>query len=85
MKLKLERRWKKDTYTIGVLSIDGRRLCETCEDKDRSLKQTDRLAKIQSVKISTETAIPTGTYKVRMDIVSQKYAKVSWLDRKSVV
>lgn len=78
MKLKLERKWKKDTYTIGVLSIDGRRLYETCEDKDRGLKQTDSLSKIQSVKVPTETAIPTGTYKVRMDIVSPKYAKVSW-------
>lgn len=78
MKLKLERRWKKETYTIGILYVDGVRFCETCEDKDRGLKQTDSLAKIKSVKVPNETAIPTGTYKVRMDIVSPKYSKVSW-------
>lgn len=78
MKLKLERRWKKETYTIGILYVDGVRFCETCEDKDRGLKQTDSLDRIQSVKVPTETAIPAGTYKVSMNIVSLKYSKVSW-------
>lgn len=78
MNLKLVRKYKKDTYTIGILYVDGVYFCETCEDKDRGLKQTDSLAKIQSVKVPTETAIPTGAYNVRMDIVSPKYAKVSW-------
>ena len=41
MKLKVDRRWKKDTYTIGVLYVDGVRFCETLEDRDRGLKQGD--------------------------------------------
>ena len=58
MKLKVERRWPKATYTIGVLFIDGIRYCETLEDRDRGLKQTDRLSFIQSRKVAGETAIP---------------------------
>ena len=78
MKLLLERRWKKATYCIGVLSVDGVRFCETVEDRDRGLKQSDALAWIQAKKVYGETAIPTGTYRVRMDVVSPKYAGVKW-------
>ena len=80
LELYLDRRWKKDTYTIGVLSITDRRLkfSETCEDKDRGLKQTDTIAKIKELKVPGETAIPKGTYKVTLDIVSPKYAAVAW-------
>lgn len=78
MKLKLVRKWKKETYTIGVLYVDGKYMCETCEDKDRELKQTDSLAKIQAVKLPNETAIPTGVYKVRMDIISPKYSQIDF-------
>lgn len=78
MRLLLERRWRKPTYTIGVLSVDGARFCETVEDRDRGLKQSDALAWIQAKKVYGETAIPTGTYRVRMDITSPKYAGVKW-------
>lgn len=78
MRLLLERRWKKATYTIGVLSVDGVRFCETVEDRDRGLKQSDAVAWIQAKKVAGETAIPKGTYRVRMDIVSPKYAGVKW-------
>ena len=64
MKLLLERKWKKDTYTIGRLYINGVFFSNTVEDKDRGLKQTDSLAIIQSKKVYAETAIPTGTYKI---------------------
>ena len=78
MKLRLERRWKKETYTIGVLFVDGFRFCETLEDKDRGLKQTDSLAYIKSRKVYQETAIPTGTYEVAMNITSPKYSASAW-------
>ena len=74
MRLLLERRWKKATYTIGVLSVDGVRFCETIEDRDRGLKHSDALDWIRAKKVAGETAIPKGTYRVRMDIVSPKYA-----------
>ena len=78
MRLTVDRRWKKATYTIGILYVDGVRFCETLEDKDRGLKQTDSYSSIRSRKVYGETAIPAGTYGIRMDIVSPKYGAVSW-------
>lgn len=78
MKLKVERRWPKATYTIGVLFIDGIRYCETLEDYDRGLRQSDPLRDIQRRKIAGETAIPKGTYEVQMNVTSPKYAGVAW-------
>ena len=80
MKLTTDRAWKKGTYTIGRFFVDGRRFYETLEDKDRGLKQTDSLDHILKVKVPGETAIPSGTYEVRIDIVSPKYKAVKWYD-----
>ena len=78
MKLEVVRKWKRDTYTIGALYVNGVRFCDTLEDKDRGLKQTDSLATIKSRKVYGETAIPLGTYKVLMDVVSPKYSLVAF-------
>ena len=78
MELRLERRWKKATYVIGVLFIDGIRYCETLEDYDRGLKQSDPLPTIQKRKVAGETAIPKGVYEVTMNVTSPKYAAVAW-------
>lgn len=78
MKLRLERRWKKATYTIGVLFVDGIRYFETLEDKDRELLQTDPPTYISARKVAGETAIPRGTYTVTMNVTSPKYAGVAW-------
>ena len=78
MKLKVERRWKKATYTVGILYVDGVRFCETLEDKDRGLFQGDTISLIKSTKVYGETAIPIGSYKVAMDILSPKYSAVAW-------
>lgn len=78
MRLLVDRRWKKATYTIGILYVDGVRLSETLEDRDRGLKQSDPVGVIQSGKVYGETAIPTGVYSVTMDVVSPKYAAVAW-------
>lgn len=78
MKLLVERKWKKEGYTIGKLYVDDVFFCNTLEDKDRGLTSSTSLATIQKIKVKGETAIPTGTYNVRMDIVSPKYSKSSW-------
>lgn len=78
MKLKVERKWKKETYTIGILYVDGVRFCETCEDKDRGLLQDNPISYIRSIKVPGETAIPKGEYLLRLDIVSPKYSQVAW-------
>lgn len=44
--------------------IDNVYFCDTLEDKDRGLKQSDSIDSIKSKKVHGETAIPTGIYKV---------------------
>lgn len=78
MRINIDRLWPKETYTVGLLYVDGVRLCETLEDKDRGLNQADDLSVIRSVKVYGETAIPAGTYTVAMNIVSPKYSAVKW-------
>lgn len=78
MKILVDRKWKKEDYTIGKLYVDGVFFSNTLEDKDRSLTSSTSLEEIKKSKKAGETAIPTGTYKVRMDIVSPKYSKSSW-------
>lgn len=78
MKLLVDRAWKKETYTVSRLFVDGKRFYEVLEDADRGLKQTDLVGYILAKKVPAETAIPSGTYNVRMDIVSPKYSAVKW-------
>lgn len=78
MKLLIDRKWPKSTYTIGRLYIDGIFYCNTLEDADRGLKQSDSLDYIKSRKVAGETAIPKGVYGVAMNVTSPKYAGVTW-------
>lgn len=56
MELKIERKWPKDTYTVGRLYVDGKLFCNTLEDRVRDLNTEE--------KIYGETAIPAGRYRV---------------------
>ena len=78
MKLLVDRKYKKETYVIGNLYVDGKYFSNTLEDRDRGLKQTDSLSVIKKKKIYGETAIPTGKYRITLDVVSAKYAGVTW-------
>lgn len=78
MKLELERKWPKATYTIGRLYVDGVFFCNTLEDRDRGLNKSDSLNYIKSRKVYGETAIPKGEYLVDMNVTSPKYAAVTW-------
>ena len=78
MKLTLQRIAFKPTYTIGRLFIDGKRVCDTIEDRDRELYNTMPLETIKERKIYGETAIPYGTYDINMDTVSPKFKRRSW-------
>lgn len=76
MEIKVDRKWKRDTYIIGNLYINDKYFCNTLEDKDRGLKQTDSLQKINEIKVYGETAIPTGRYEIAMNVISPKYSAV---------
>ena len=78
MKLLLKRVIKGDTYTVGDLYIDGVHFCDTLEDKDRGLTSDMSQLEILEKKVNGETAIPTGTYKITMDVVSPRFSKKSF-------
>ena len=75
MEILVERKWKKDNYTIGNLYINGKWFSNTLEDKDRGLKDSMSLTEIKTLKKPRITAIPTGTYEVTLNIVSPKFSK----------
>lgn len=75
MKLKLVRKYRKETYTIGKLYVDGVYFCDVIEDKDRGLDDAMFLADILIKKKYGETAIPYGTYKVEINY-SPKYKRL---------
>ena len=80
MELLLERIARRDTYTIGHLSIDGKRFCDTCEDTDRGLRQDLPLSVNQAKKRRGITAIPVGRYRVTLEVKSPKYSKKKQYD-----
>lgn len=63
MKLRLERKYFKDTYTIGNLYIDDSFFCNTLEDKNRDVNKNGKFDSGET-KAYGETCIPFGTYKV---------------------
>ena len=75
MELIVDRKWKKDNYTIGNLYINGKWFSNTLEDKDRGLKDSMSLTEIKTLKKPRITAIPTGTYEVTLNVVSPKFSK----------
>lgn len=66
MKLELKRRFLGESYTIGSLSIDGKKFCDTLEDRVRDLNK-NRVFDGDEKKVYGETAIPYGTYDVVVD------------------
>lgn len=78
MELKLKRIAKKDTYTIGKFYINEVYICDTIEDKDRGLNMLMPIDQIRLKKVMHQTAIPTGTYKVTLNVKSPKYSKVAY-------
>lgn len=78
MELKIKRDLKEQKFTIGKLYIDGKYFCDTLEDKDRGLVQSQPLSEISKAKVYGETAIPTGKYELNMDTVSPKFRLRTW-------
>jgi hypothetical protein len=74
MKVLIERAWKKETYTIGRVYVDGKLFCNSMEDKDRGLRQSMTEAEVSRMKVYGMTAIPTGKYVVKMTY-SPKYKR----------
>lgn len=75
MKLTIKRIITRNSYTLGKLYVDGVYFCDTLEDRDIGLTQNMSVEQIKSIKVPGETAIPKGTYKVTLDVVSPKFSK----------
>ncbi len=73
MELKLKRQFKNNIYTIGKLYIDNIYFCDTLEDTDRGIKSTMAVDEIAKLKQKSITAIPTGRYKITLNIQSPKF------------
>jgi len=77
MEILIERAYKKADYTIGRFFINGERICETIEDKDRGLTQDMKEEDIRRRKVYGQTAIPTGRYVVGFTY-SPKFSQCSY-------
>lgn len=75
MEIVLDRVYKKENYTIGKMFINGICFCDTLEDKDRGLYSFMSEAELKKKKVYGKTAIPTGTYTVKMTY-STKFKKL---------
>lgn len=73
MKLIVDRKWKMQNYTISNLFIDGEWFCNVLEDTDRGLKDSMSIEDIKKIKVASKTAIPAGTYKVTLDVFSNRF------------
>jgi hypothetical protein len=73
MELILERKFKKEDYTIGRLYIDGVYFCDTLEDRVRIINGNC------SDKIYGQTAIPEGTYDVKLIHRTSNGVLTPWL------
>ena len=78
IKLKLQRTFKGVSYTIGKLYLNDKYFCDTLEDTDRGLRSTMSVEEIEKIKVYSQTAIPTGTYKIDMNTVSPKFKDRAW-------
>lgn len=73
MELVVDRKWKKQDYTISNLTIDGKWFCNILEDTDRGLDDSMSIAEIRKLKKPSITAIPRGTYEVTLDVISPRF------------
>lgn len=73
MELIVDRKWKNQSYTISNLIINNKVFCQVLEDTDRGLDDSMSLTKIKELKKPSITAIPKGTYKITLDVVSPRF------------
>ena len=78
MLLTLTRIYNSPSYSIGRIHLDGVYQCDVVEDTDRGLDQSMPLSEIRKRKVYRMTAIPTGTYRLTMDVQSPKFSQYKY-------
>jgi len=81
MKIKVERIYNCPKYCISHVYVNDKYVCDAIEDTDRMLDDSMDEKEIIKRKVYGETAIPTGTYRVLMNIVSPKYSKSAYFKK----
>jgi len=81
MLITVKRIYTCSTYTISKVYADGQYVCDALEDADRMLDDSMSEAEILKRKVKGKTAIPTGKYRVLMDVISYKYSNSSYFKR----
>lgn len=64
MLITIDRAWKRESYTMSRLFVDGEKFCNALEDADRGLYQGMCREYVLAKKVKGATAIPRGTYNV---------------------
>lgn len=77
LQLTLTRKYRLADYTIGRMQVGSLVTSDTLEDRDRGLTSDMSIAAIKLRKIFGKTAIPTGTYRVKLTY-SAKFASRPW-------
>lgn len=62
-------------YCISHVYINGKYSHDTIEDIDRGLDESTPKADVARIKVMSKTAIPTGSYTVKMNVVSGTFSK----------
>jgi hypothetical protein len=75
MKIEQVRIANRPTYCISRVYVNGEYACDIIEDVDRGLDDSMTEAEIRKRKVYAQTAIPTGTYKITMNVQSPKFSK----------
>lgn len=78
MLLRLERKYLKEEYTIGLLYVDGKYFCDTLEDKVRDFNKDGDLLDAGETKVYGKTAIPYGKYRITLDIQSPSFSQKTY-------
>ena len=82
MEIGLNRRFFKDTYTIGKLYIDSQFFCDTLEDRIRDLHDYNHDGDFNDPgegKIYGQTAIPCGRYEIEIIWWKKHNREVPWI------
>lgn len=73
MEVLVKRVFNCETYCISHIYINGEYICDGIEDTDRMLDDSMSVEYIKKHKVYAKTAIPTGTYKLVMNVISPKF------------
>ena len=70
----MDRKYRKQGYTISNLYVDGLWFCNVLERTDRGLLASMPEESIKRLKVPGRTAIPAGRYRVELKIRSPRFS-----------